>query len=144
MRSSHPEALPGKAVSLQHVFQERSPVRLSVLCKSVVRALATYLEAILHQEAVFSTMQALSWPGRGGAGVIITWAPCLCHPASPPPPLCSPIKTFQCRAALTAHCKPAHFVHSQSTADCWAKCRTLLFRRGLLSSLQAPNPQSTL
>lgn len=68
MRSSHPEALPGKAASLQHVFQERSPVRLSVLCKSVVRALATYLEAILHQEAVFSTMQALSWPGRGGRG----------------------------------------------------------------------------
>lgn len=133
MRSSHPEALPGKAVSLQHVFQERPPVRLSVLCKSVVRALAAYLEAILHQKAVFSTTQVLSWPG--GDHHLGPMPLPSCHP---PPLLCSPIKTSQCRAALTPHCKPAHCVRCQSTAECWAICRTLFFRRGLLSSFQAP------
>lgn len=65
MRSSHPEALPGKAFSLQHVFLERPPVRLSVLCMSVVRALPTCLRACSHQEAVLPTLQALSWPGGG-------------------------------------------------------------------------------
>lgn len=63
MRSSHPEALPEKVFSLQHVFLELPPIRLSVLCPAVVRALPTCLQAISCQEAVRPSLQALSGPG---------------------------------------------------------------------------------